>query len=136
MYFVSGGSLNQQAKNIINEIVNELFTKAHLPQVKCLVENLCEISYKNNSNAKDKFCLVQNQSNTITYLAAFLCLYFKMINEESNNQTTANTLNSYFISDETLEYKLSINQFNLNKYELLKLYSVLKIFSKIFGMFN
>lgn len=118
LYYISTKSpLSNNIHHVVNNLANELFAQSNLPQVKCLIENMSEVFFKSSSESIS----CQSLPNCITYLAVFLSSYHKILLEDSSNLPVAN--------------KSSENSANFDKSDILKIYSIFKITSRVFGNF-
>ena len=132
LYYVSTKTaLASNVKYVVNSLVNELFAQSSLPQVKCLIENMSEIFYKSSSLERAASGSENSQVGCIAYLAVFLANYHKILTDENLNASSSANRNASGFVAASPDEQSSV----FDKSDILKIYSIFKISSRIFGKF-
>lgn len=124
LYYISTKSpLSHNINSVVNSLVNELFAQANSPQVKCLVENMSEIFFKSSSELKAD----EGQTSCISYLGVFLSQYHKLLSVDNSNMS---------FNKSSSASEICRTPSNFDKSDVLKIYSLFKISSRIFGKYS
>ncbi len=122
--------INLLSKNIVNSLYNDFFAKADIPQIKCVIENLSNLIYNNSKKA-------EYYQKLNEFLMASYKIMQKIGEDERLSQTYQKSDNYLPNTSFTLPSKTATNHSTESvRSDLYKLYSVLKIFTRLIDVFS
>ncbi len=111
----------------MKSLLEELFSKADVPQIKCVIENLANIIVESSGKGHNMQMVIE-----------FLCTYSKMIEMAAQSQSLSPTKNESFSNplSPTKTATKAQNVVESPKAELYKLFSLLRIYNRLLGKFK